>query len=223
MIGHYDWAGGREAWLRFGPTDGPIVIAALPLFEEANRVRALMVTMLRALGARGIGGVLPDLPGQGESLVPTAAARLADWRAAFAAAAGASGAAHSVAIRGGALIDGQMAAASRWHFAPATGAMLVRDLKRAHAVTGGDALDVDGDTVTLAGNIIDRTLLAHLDAAVPESAAPLRTVRLASDAQPADRTIEASPLWRRAEPDNDPTLAALLADDIAEWVRRCAG
>jgi thioredoxin reductase len=39
MIDRYDWAGGSEAMLRFGPATGPIVVLALPLFEEANRTR----------------------------------------------------------------------------------------------------------------------------------------------------------------------------------------
>ena len=59
MIDHYDWAGGREAMLRFGPAGGPVVVAALPLFEEANRTRSFVVTILRLLAARGIAGALP--------------------------------------------------------------------------------------------------------------------------------------------------------------------
>ena len=49
-----------------------------------NRTRTFVVTVLRLLAERGIAGALPDLPGQGESLVPTQAMRLADMRAAFA-------------------------------------------------------------------------------------------------------------------------------------------
>ncbi|MEG8052367.1 hypothetical protein QP185_02180 [Sphingomonas aerolata] len=52
--------------LRFGPDAGPRVIAVLPLFEEANRTRAFLVETLRALAGRGIGSILPDLPGTGE-------------------------------------------------------------------------------------------------------------------------------------------------------------
>ena len=50
-----------------------------------------------------------------------------------------------------------------------------------------------------------------------------RTVRLDTDPQPADRHVPGTPLWRRAEPGNDPALAVLLADDIADWIARCAG
>ena len=40
--------------LRFGPRDGPVVIAAPALFEEANRTRAFLVRILRLLGDCGI-------------------------------------------------------------------------------------------------------------------------------------------------------------------------
>ena len=72
--------------LRFGPDTGPVVVVALPLFEEANRTRAFAVTILRALAERGIAGALPDLPGQGESLLPTHETDLAKLRTGFAAA-----------------------------------------------------------------------------------------------------------------------------------------
>ena len=76
----YDWPGGREAMLRFGPDNGPIVVAALPLFEEANRTRQFTCTILRALAERGVGSMLPDFPGTGESVVATVDATLTDQR-----------------------------------------------------------------------------------------------------------------------------------------------
>jgi hypothetical protein len=217
VIDHYDWAGGREAMLRLGPDDGPVVIVALPLFEEANRTRAFAVTIMRALAERGVASILPDLPGTGESLVATEDATLVAWRQAFAAAA--TGAVASVAIRSGALIDTDAAVAGRWHLAPQSGAMLVRELDRIRQSGGGDS---DDAMVEIAGNRLSRRLLDELQSATP-SADRTRTVRLANDAQPADHKVEGSPLWRRAEPDNDPALAALLADDIAAWVRTCVG
>ena len=80
MIDHYDWAGGREAMIRFGPSTGPVVVAVLPLFEEANRTRTFLTGVLRRLAERHIASVLPDLPGQGESLVPTENAMRTDHR-----------------------------------------------------------------------------------------------------------------------------------------------
>jgi hypothetical protein len=226
LNGHYDWPGGREAMLRFGPATGPVVIAAMPLFEEANRTRAFVVTILRSLADRGIASVLPDLPGTGESLMETENASLNDWNSALSAltiTVGAERSVHGIAIRGGALIDAPFA--SRWHFAPVPGENLVRDLLRTRLATGkgsaDDAIELSGPPVELAGNLLSRTLLAQLNATVPVGTAPLRTVRLDSDTQPADRHIPGSPLWRRSEPDNDPALARLLADDIAAWIATC--
>ena len=235
MIDHYDWPGGREAMLRFGPTTGPVVIAAMPLFEEANRTRAFVVTILRALAERGIASALPDLPGTGESLTETEDACLTDWQEAFLSASVAlkanHGLVHGLAVRGGALLDSTARLASRWHFAPAAGDSLVRDMLRTRLAAGKesgeevdtDAIDPPGPPIELAGNRISRTLLAELGQAMPMTAAPLRTVRLDTDTQPADRHVAGPPLWRRSEPGNDPALARLLADDIAAWIASCAG
>lgn len=206
-IQSYDGLGGREAMLRFGPERGPTVIAALPLFEEANRTRASLAAVLRRLAARGIGSALPDLPGMGESLVPTEAASLADWRAAFAAAARTlPGPVHVVAWRGGALVDADAAVASRWRLAPVSGAETMRDLRRVQAVSGG---------TLFAGNRLSDALIAELGAA---EALPGRTVRLESDPRDADAKYAGRPLWRGAEPGIDPRLEAALADDIAAWI-----
>ncbi|MBO9623607.1 MAG: hypothetical protein J7500_12935 [Sphingomonas sp.] len=231
MIDHYDWAGGREAMLRFGPDTGPVVVAALPLFEEANRTRALVVTMLRALAERGIASALPDLPGQGESVVPTEEVTLADWQEAFGAAAAWLGNPHTVAIRGGALVTLGARRKSSWVFAPVDGSTLVRDLQRARQITQPNApLLIDlattapaGTRTEAAGTGLSVDLLHPLVHAIPDRATPNRLTRLESDPGEANAKFPGAPLWRRAEPGNDPTLAELLADDIAAWVRSCEG
>ena len=219
MIAQYDPPGGREAMLRLGPDDAPLAIVALPPFEEANRTRTFAVTIMRALNRRGIASALPDLPGTNDSLVATEDATLEAWRTAFATAAETTGAVTSIAIRGGALIDGAAALAGRWHLAPQTGAMLVRELERIRDAGGGAG---DESVVEIAGNRLSRHLLGEIGAAKP-SEVGTRVVRFDTDAQPADLKVAGSPLWRRAEPDNDIALAERLADDIAMWVRSCAG
>jgi hypothetical protein len=231
VIDHYDWPGGREAMIRFGPATGPVVIAALPLFEEANRTRAFMVTILRALAARGIASALPDLPGQGESLVPTGDVTMADWQTAFAAAAASLGTPHIAAMRGGALVTRLATHASSWIFSPVDGSALVRDLQRARQLADPKAPSlVDlamtapaGTRTEAAGNELSVDLLRHLVNAMPDRTTPNRVVRLDSDPGEASAKYPGAPQWRRAEPDNDPALAALLADDIAAWVRACEG
>lgn len=230
MIGHYDWAGGREAMLRFGPGDGPVVALAMPLFEEANRTRAFAVTMLRALADHGIGSLLPDLPGTSESLVELEDITANDWTEVFSSATQ-DHPCHVAALRGGCLIAGNVPALSRWYFAPATGEALVRDLVRARQAADREIgrtfdpieVDADGPAIEFAGNRIPRPLMRALSEAEPDAMPPCRIVRLDSDPHDADRHVPGAPLWRRSEPDNDLTLAALLAEDLAIWVRQCAG
>jgi alpha-beta hydrolase superfamily lysophospholipase len=213
-IDWYDWSGGREAMLRFGPDGGPTVIAALPLFEEGNRTRTAMVDVLRRLAARGVGCVLPDLPGAGESLVATCDATVAMWREAFAAAcARVAGPVHVVAWRGGALLDTDAAVASRWYLAPQSGASLVRELTRVRALGSGGE--------DYAGNALSSTMIDGLAFAELATVGSLRVVRLESDAKAADRKVAGPALWRAAEPGTDAAFQALVADDVADWIASC--
>ncbi|KQM21664.1 hypothetical protein ASE73_14865 [Sphingomonas sp. Leaf24] len=217
MIDRYDWPGGSEALWRFGPATGPVVLLLLPPFEEANRTRTFAVGLLRALAARDIGAMLPDLPGQGDSLLPTDAVTLTDWRSAVVALVEATDRpVVTAAIRASALLDRDADVAGRWHLAPQTGERLLRELSRI-------GIDRDGDMADVAGNRLSATLLAELETATPATVQPLRTVRLGTDPGPADLRIDAAPLWRRSEPGNDPDLAAALADDLAAWSRACVG
>ncbi|MBD8735525.1 hypothetical protein IFS44_09500 [Sphingomonas sp. CFBP 13706] len=202
--------------LRFGPDAGPRVVAVLPLFEEANRTRAFLVAMLRALAGRGIGSILPDLPGTGESVVETRDLRLADLRQAFAALVGMLDVpVYAVTIRSGALVDCDAHLAGRWQLAPQSGGDLLRDLSRIRAAS--TMPDEDG----YAGNSLSEALLADLRDAVPYDAS--RTVRLESDPRPADARYPGAPLWRRSEPGSDAALAEALAADVAGWIATCGG
>lgn len=234
MIAHYDWRGGREAMLRFGPSDAPVVVIALPPFEEANRLRALAVSVARKLADEGLGVAIPDLPGTGESLTDIAATRLADWRDAFAAAGASVGKTRLIAsIRAAALFDRDDGAIGQWRLSPQDGPRLMREMIRTRlaglredgcettSATLSDEAKCDG--LELSGHWLTPALFGDLENAAPLPVHPLRTVRLGGDVQPADHLIEAPPLWRRAEPDNDMHLAQMLADDISSWVKTCRG
>ncbi len=221
--------------LRFGPADGPVAVVALPLFEEANRVRAFAVAICRALARRSIGSMLPDVPGQGESLVPLEACGMVDFSEGLADAIAqehAGGrACYGVAIRSGALIAKSTRLRGRWHLSPQDGPSLSRELYRIRQGAGRPDATHDEREATeskahleIAGNRIARDLLTDLSDHTVWTTADggfVRTVRLETDALPADRHVPGPPLWRRAEPDTDAALAALLADDIADWITRC--
>ena len=250
-IDGYDWAGGREAMLRFGQDTGPVVIVALPLFEEANRTRAFVVAILRALAARGIGSVLPDLPGQGESLALLETVSLADMQAAFAAVVAEvgrdGGPSYTIAVRSGALVTDVLPRRRE----PSLGPRLRGDTGSdeaagANAATrnrrwllspqdgpsllrelsrirkaDGNSGDLDTKTALVAGNLLSPALLGELATRTIGQAD--RTVRLTTDPVPADRHVDGPPLWRRSEPGADDALSQILALDIADWIVACEG
>lgn len=221
--------------LRFGPETGPVVIAALPLFDEANRTRAFTVSVLRALADRGIASVLPDLPGTGESLVRTEHLSMRDLRDAYASVAELIGdegqRPYAIGIRSGALIDCDASAHGRWHLAPQSGADLVRDLGRIRSAQlhevkprpdAGLLPNVGEDHVTVAGNAIPVDFLSELERCEPfDQPENLRVVRLTTDPKPANVKLAGIALWRKAEPDNDLPFAQAVADDIASWIVTC--
>jgi pimeloyl-ACP methyl ester carboxylesterase len=188
--------------------EGPALLFLPPLFEEMNRTRALLATVMRGLAAEGFACWLPDLPGTGESERALGTVAWEDWREAATAAFEAAAAIATVGVRGGALLD--RPSPVRWRFAPIAGASLARDLARAGLMAEGGG-----------GYAPTEALLAALAAAEPETGANVRTVRLASDRAEAELKLDGAPLWRRAEPQNSYELAAAIVSDIGQWVRAC--
>jgi hypothetical protein len=198
-----------EAVLRFGQ-DLPVTLTVLPaLFEEANRMRRFTVCVMRLLTARGIGTVLSDFPGTGESEMALADVSFEDWQR-FAATLAQDYPA-SIAFRGGSLLDAPFK--HRWQLAADNGERLLRDMVRATAFsTGVTAAGLDAqaraDPVRLAGNIVNPALYAALHTATPAPGA-------------SASTIEGPKLWRLAEPGDDPAYAAAIADEIHIWAKTC--
>ena len=199
--------------LRFGPEAGPIAVVALPLFEEANRTRAFAVTLCRLLAKRGVASVLPDLPGQGESLVPLETLSILDMQSAYdgliAVPDREGRRSYGVGLRSGTLLDALGLLFGRWHFAPQDGSDLLRELTRVkQAETGrvqplGEGWYFDGmlpedapdPPVTIAGNRLSTSLLTELTVKTPfdEPGIPRRVVRLDTDPKPADRHVPRHP------------------------------
>jgi len=210
-------SGGRQEWLmRMGAEDAPAILFVPPLFEEMNRTRALIAAIMRRLAALGLGCWLPDLSGTGESERDLGQVAWDDWRhdvtAAVAYVTEKAGRSLVASLRGGVLLDDEAAARGWWRFAPADGLALQRDMVRA-GLAG----------VEWAGYAPSDALKAGLAGATAAEVAPLRTVRLATDAQPADLKLDGPALWRRSEPGTSDALADAMAADLAEWSRACAG
>jgi pimeloyl-ACP methyl ester carboxylesterase len=219
-----------EHTLRITPTGPPraTILFVPPLFEEANRTRRTLVLAMRALAAEGFTTLLPDLPGQNESLVPLEQVDLASWQNALAETAAAiDGPLIIASLRGGALIDHQAKAAAWWRLAPTGGASLLRTLMRARVaadreagVTSSlDSLQAEAATapLRLAGNRLAPAMIAQLGSAEIQPVAPLRTVTLGSGAD----AIAGTPLWLRAEPGEDSAMAQAIAADITAWSATC--
>jgi pimeloyl-ACP methyl ester carboxylesterase len=204
--------GGAGEWrMRVGRGGDPAILFVPPLFEEMNRTRALIASVMRRLANSGWDCILPDLPGTGESTRTLEEVGWEDWRHGVAAAAPPGAA--TVAIRGGCLIDDAAGQACAWRLAPVDGASLVRDLERSGLAAGGGS----------AGYSPSPALVERLRSATPSPVPGLRTVRLASDRGDADLKLEGPPLWRRSEPANSTGLAEAIAGDIETWLRQCAG
>jgi pimeloyl-ACP methyl ester carboxylesterase len=219
-----------EHILRISPTGTPraTVLFVPPLFEEANRTRRTLVLAMRALAADGFATLLPDLPGQNESLVPLEQVDLTSWQKALAdTAATIDGPLIIASLRGGALIDHQAKAAARWRLAPVGGASLLRTLMRARVsadresgvASSLDSLQAEAAAapLLLAGNRLSPAMIAQLGSAKIPPVVLLRTVTLGNGAD----AIAGTPLWLRAEPGEDSAMAKAIAADIAAWSTTC--
>lgn len=209
---------GEEQLMRVGRRGDPPILFVAPLFEEMNRTRALLAATMRRLAAQGFDCWLPDLSGTGESVHPLEQVTWDDWRHDVAAVGDAAAVAAGalplvVSLRGGVLIDDACRARGWWRFAPVKGASLARDMERAARAGGAE----------FGGYPASPGLRAALSAAEAITVAPLRTVRLESDALPADFKLEAPALWRRSEPGTAPALTEAMATDIAAWSQACGG
>ncbi|WOF42319.1 hypothetical protein KNJ79_14095 [Sphingopyxis indica] len=219
-----------EQLFRLSPAGAPraTVLFVPPLFEEANRTRRTLVLAMRALAAQGFAALLPDLPGQNESLVPLIEADLERWRSALAEIArDVDGPLIVASLRGGCLIDHGAAADAWWRLAPASGASLLRTLLRARMSAdreAGIASSIEGlqaaaasEALLLAGNRLSPAMVAQLGAAEVQAVEPLRTVTPGG----GEGQIAGTPLWLRAEPREDAVMARAIAADLALWSRSC--
>jgi hypothetical protein len=215
VIDKYNAGISEELIQRVGGGHRLQILILEPLFEEKNRTRRLIAQMMRLLDARGIGTLIPDLPGAGESLVDLEAIRFEDWQSAVQSCVEAVKPSAISAIRGGCLLDAGASSLPRWWFAPETGARIARDLERMR-MAGSD------HTALYGGHRLKPEFIDELRGMPLLQHAQLRTVRLETDTVAANHKVAGTPLWRRAEPGEDAQLAEMLADDLASWIQKCA-
>lgn len=220
------------------PYYGTQLLIVPPLFEEMNRTRRLLALVGQRLSAHGIGSWLPDLPGTGDSALPTAAACWTQWRATIAELAASIATEtgdrpHLLAVRGGALLGDAAGGRSVYLLAPVeSGARLLRELFRARLAAErerGSDLSVSeleralaaGETVELAGYAISPEMANALaSASMADWVSPVRKAGL-NEAATVDVVLQGPPVWRQTEPAAADALAETLAFDIAAWVRGC--
>ncbi len=224
----YEFAGRKELCLSAGDISPRHVMLVPPLFDEMNRMRKLLADVMRELDSLGVGSFLPDLPGTNESLAEPEHITLVDWQKALQVCAQQHKISHIASFRGGALALPEIPSAHYWIFSPVKGATLLRMMMRTKVAADREAglTTTIGDLSTraasgpleLAGNMIGPDLFTQLEVAQIPEWEKQRTVRLDSDQKPADARIPGSPLWLRAEPDDDPAMSVAIARDIAVWI-----
>lgn len=204
-------AAASELALVFDRSRDKRLLIAPALFDEANRLRRFTVEVMRRLDGAGLDCILPDLPGCNESEQDLALIEPEDWRMALEAAARHFGATHVLAIRGGGLLLPPKLPG--WHFAPVKGASLIKTLLRARIISAREAGKEENAAelmeqgkqlgLDLAGYALSGEMLRQMDQLLP----PKR-----GDLIPIDQEmLSGSPLWLRAEPDEDPAQADALA------------
>ena len=223
----YRFAGFDEACLSFGDAEANRVILIVPpLFDEMNRLRAVLVDAMRGLATCGVTTLLPDLPGCNESLAPIPEQTIESWTRAMTAAAESFGATHIASIRGGALIVSGIAL-PQWRLSSVKGASLLKTMlrtriasdKEAGHLTTVDSLMTDAQSgpIELSGYLLGAEMLAGLDGAVPGDVG----VEVALGDDPGQ--LRGKPLWLRAEPQEDAEMSAALAAELDRWSALCGG
>ncbi len=185
------------------------------LFDEANRLRRLTVEVMRRLDGASIDTFLPDLPGCNESLTGLSQLALADWASAMVAAARHFRASHVLAIRGGSLVVPQ--SLPGWRYAPVNGATILRQMLRMRIFAAREAGREEtqasliehglAEGLELAGYRLSPAMIAALQSATPPEETEQSII--------GQDMLGGSPLWLRAEPDEDRDQADALAAVIA--------
>ena len=223
----YHFGGFDEACLSFGDAKSDrVIIIVPPLFDEMNRVRAVLVGAMRELAKRGITAMLPDVPSCNESLAFITGQTIESWRFAMKSAAEQHQATHVASVRGGTLLTADIDL-PQWRLAPIKGASILKNMLRTRIASdkeGGlstttDCLMTDAQSgpIELSGYRLGADMLASLDSAVPSDAG----VEVTLGDGPGE--LSGKPLWLRAEPQEDAEMSVALATELDRWSASCGG
>ena len=204
----------KEYALAFDRARQRRVLIVPALFDEANRMRRMLVEMMRLLDADGIDTFLPDLPGCNESPQSFTAQSLHGWRVAMQHAVRHFRASDVLAVRGGALVfPGTLPG---WVLEPAKGPTILRQMLRARTIAAREAGRQEdsaalleqgrSEGLELAGYRCGASLIAGLQDALP---------RIEGQRIIAQSELGGGGLWLRAEPAAAPEQSAALARIIA--------
>jgi hypothetical protein len=193
----------------------PRLLIVPALFDEGNKLRRFTIGVMRRLAAAGIGSVLPDLPGCGESLLPLESQSPSDWQHAMEGAARHFACSHVLAIRGGSLVAPR--GLGGWHYAPVAGASQMRQMLRARILAAREASveETQDGLLTLgreaglelAGYRLGPEFIAEFGGLVAQPNDDIHTI--------TQDLLTGSGLWLRAEPSEDAAQADALAAIVA--------
>ncbi|HEX8388347.1 MAG TPA: hypothetical protein VF636_04965, partial [Sphingomonas sp.] len=144
-------------------------------------MRRFTVQLAARLVEHDVGSLLPDLPGTGESLLELDNLRWDDWVRAVGdlRALLPEETRLTVAIRGGALLDGSAATGARaWRLSPISGARIVAALDRTAGTSSGER-----------GYIMSPDFRSALINAIP-TPTNARTIRLLNEPGEADERFD---------------------------------
>lgn len=220
----YDVNGQLEHCLRFGTRDAARTIIIIPpLFDEMNRTRRMLVETMRALADLGIRSLLPDLPGCNESLADISKQCISDWRRAVNDATTQLKPTHIASVRGGTLID-DVADIPILRLAPVKGASLLKTMLRSRLVAEKEAgitatidslmASAQSGFLELSGYNLSLEMVQSLQDAIPSEHCRFQQITHAE--------IDGSPLWVRAEPQDDARMSLALAHRLDVWSATCA-
>jgi len=203
-----------EYALAFDKGRGHCLLIVPALFDEGNRLRRFTVEVMRRLDAAGIDCVLPDLPGTNESQRLLPSVTVEQWSEAMQAAASHFAATYVLGIRGGALFT--PTGLPCWHYAPAKGAGILRQMLRARILSAREAgreekrEDLEAraraEGLELAGYALGAPFYSAFGALEPTREAGV--IEQAS--------LGGSGLWLRAEPGEDARQADALAAHLID-------